>query len=104
VYGLSAKTQHQLKKIFQSFQNIEKVILFGSRAKGDFKEGSDIDFAIVGKNIDLDLLLEIKIKIDELDLVYMIDLVDYESIENAALKEHIDRVGKVFFKRPEARF
>ena len=104
MYGLTQETITQLQDIFSSFNAIEKVILFGSRAKEDFREGSDIDFAVRGKSITLDLLLDIKLQIDALDLPYHIDLIDYESIGNRALKAHIDRVGKVFYEAPEARF
>ena len=104
MYGLTQETITQLQDIFSSFNAIEKVILFGSRAKEDFREGSDIDFAVRGKSITLDLLLDIKLQIDALDLPYHIDLIDYESTNNNALKEHIDRVGKVFYEAPETRF
>lgn len=104
MYGLTQETITRLQDIFSSFNAIEKVILFGSRAKEDFREGSDIDFAVRGKSVTLDLLLDIKLQIDALDLPYHIDLIDYESTDNNALKEHIDRVGKVFYEAPEARF
>ncbi len=97
-YGLSDQTINDLQNVFRSFENIETVILYGSRAKGNFHEGSDIDFAVTGKNIDLSLLHEIELKIDTLFLPYRIDLCNFEDIENNALKDHIKRVGKYFYQ------
>ncbi len=97
-YGLSDQTINDLQNVFRSFENIETVILYGSRAKGNFHEGSDIDFAVIGENIDLSLLHEIELKIDTLFLPYRIDLCNFEDIENNALKAHIERVGKRFYQ------
>lgn len=72
------------------------IILFGSRAKGNFKNGSDIDIAIKSKDLDFHKLMRIKSKLEELDLPYKIDLIDYNTIENEELRNHIDRVGIQF--------
>ncbi|MEW6552586.1 MAG: nucleotidyltransferase domain-containing protein [Campylobacterota bacterium] len=75
------------------------IILFGSRAKGNFKNGSDIDIAIKSKDVDFHKIMRMKSRLDELDLPYKIDLIDYNSIENIELKNHIDRVGIEFKKQ-----
>lgn len=97
-YGLSDQTVSDLQNVFRSFENIETVILYGSRAKGNFHEESNIDFAVTGENIDLSLLHEIELKIDTLFLPYRIDLCNFDDIENHALKSHIERVGKRFYQ------
>ena len=98
-YGLTERTISDLNEVFHSFDDISGVILYGSRAKGDFHEGSDIDFAVIGKDIDLSLLHEVELAIDELCLPYEIDLTNYHTLENRDLISHIDRVGKLFFQR-----
>ncbi len=80
---------------------IEKVILFGSRAKGNYKDGSDIDLAILGKNCTPSLAMEINVKLNEgLPIPYFVDVIDYLSLQHPDLKEHIDRVGIEFYKKP----
>jgi len=76
---------------------IDKGIIFGSRAKGNYKDGSDIDIAIKGENLKLDDILALKVKLDDLDLPYNIDLINYADIKEPDLTEHIDRVGVEFY-------
>ena len=79
---------------------VDEVILFGSRAKGNYKKGSDIDLAIKGVNFSARLALDLKSHInEELPIPYMVDIIDYNSLEQEGLKEHIDRVGIVFYKK-----
>ena len=96
-FGITPKTFDFLMKTFGDFNQIDEVIIFGSRAMGNFKKGSDIDLAMKG-NIDLDTIARLKTKLnDELPIPYLIDIVDYHSISNPALKEHIDKEGKKLF-------
>lgn len=83
----------KIKSSLKNEENIKKIILFGSRAKNSSKKGSDIDLAIVGEGIDFRQLCRVGVKIDELDLPYKVDIVDYYSITNQELRSHIDRVG-----------
>jgi len=83
----------KIKSSLKNEENIKKIILFGSRAKNTSKRGSDIDLAIVGEGIDFRQLCRIGVKLDELDLPYKVDVVDYDSITNQELKSHINRVG-----------
>ncbi len=99
MYALPDTTIQKLQTLFSRYPQIHEVILFGSRAKGEAKKGSDIDLALKGENITFDLLREIEVKIDDLDIPYRIDLIDYNTIENEALKEHIDTIG-ITFKTP----
>lgn len=97
-FGLSEKTTEILKQYFAKIGQIKQVKIYGSRAMGNFRNGSDIDFAIFG-DVDKNLIKQIAYEIDELETPYMFDITNYNTIENAELKEHIDRVGKVFFER-----
>ena len=78
-FGLSDTVIKELQDIFRRHTNIEKVLIFGSRSKGNYRAGSDIDLAVIGKNIDYRLLLDISTEIDDLELLYSIDLLDYRS-------------------------
>ena len=97
-FGLSEKTEELLKAYFVQIPQIDKVKIYGSRAIGNYRNGSDIDFALYG-DVDKELIKKISFELDELQTPYMFDLTDYKTIQNEKLKGHIDRVGKVFFKR-----
>jgi len=98
-YGLSSITIEKLKLLFFKYNSIEKVILYGSRAKGNYREGSDIDLTIKGDNIDSSDLINIKSEIDDLLLAYKVDLSIYTHLTNNDLKNHILRVGKLFYEK-----
>ncbi len=96
-FGLKEQTINKIVKVFQSFPEIEQVILYGSRAKGTNKPGSDIDLTIKGKNLNLQLINKIDLELDDLLLAYTFDLSIYNQIDNSDLLEHIKRVGKDFY-------
>lgn len=96
-FGISEKSYLLLVETFAKYTQIEEVILFGSRAKGNYKNGSDIDLAIKGKNCTESLAFDLSGYVnEELPIPYMVDVLDYNSLRNQDLKEHIDRVGKNF--------
>lgn len=97
--GLSEATQLQLIEILQRHPLIEKVVIYGSRAMGNFKPGSDIDLTIIGEELGLKDLLKIQSDLDDLLLPYKIDLSLFHQLDNVGLKDHIQRVGKVFYSR-----
>lgn len=99
MYGLKQKIINDLKTIFSEFDNIEKVILYGSRAKGNYKNGSDIDLTFYGNDLNLKTIYAIEDKIEELNLIYTFDLSIFNQIDNQNLIEHINRVGKVFYQK-----
>jgi len=98
-FGLADTVIKKMESVFETNPRIEKAVLFGSRAKGNFKEGSDIDLAIKGSDFTFDDLLKLSGKLDDLNLVYKIDLLDYAKISEPDLKDHINRVGMEFYKR-----
>lgn len=97
-FGLSDTVIDELQEVFRRHPNIQKVLIFGSRAKGNFREGSDIDLAAIGYNLNYNLLLAILTEIDDLELLYSVDLLDYQKTLNTPIGEHIDRVGQVFYQ------
>lgn len=87
--GLSEK---HLQLIVETLKqaDIDRAVVFGSRAKGNWRENSDIDIAVFGEGVNVGLLVA---QLDELPMPYKFDIVDYNSINSCALREHIDRVG-----------
>lgn len=99
MYGLQSHTIKAIQKIFAEHPAIRKAILYGSRAKGNYRNGSDIDITLIGEMLTLSEQFQIEIKLDDLLLPYKVDLSIYHKIENCDLKEHINRVGKVFYEK-----
>lgn len=97
-YGLSDTVVKELQNVFRGYDNVQRVIIFGSRAKGNYRIGSDVDLAVVGDSIGYSQLLDMKCKIDDADLLYKVDLVDYNKNKNTPIGAHIDRVGKIFYQ------
>ncbi len=95
-YTLDNKTLSYLTSIFQHHPEINKVVLFGSRAKGTSKPCSDIDLAVDGISNALQIE-SLALELDELPLPYKFDLKSFVGIQNVALKEHIDRVGIIIY-------
>ena len=96
--GLPPTTIQALESVFKQFAAIDRVVLYGSRALGTHKPGSDIDLALFGSEVTPDLIASIAILIDDLLLPYTLDLTAYALIDNDALREHIDRVGIELFQ------
>ena len=97
-FGLSDRVIEELQAVFHRHPNIDKVLIFGSRAKGNYREGSDIDLAALGMGLDYAQLLQILAEIDDLGLLYSVDLLDYHKTINTPIGDHIDRVGQVCYQ------
>ena len=97
-FGLSDTVIKELQDVFHRHANIEKVLIFGSRSKGNYRAGSDVDLALIGQNIDYRQILDIYTEIDDLELLYSIDLLDYQTKVGTPIGDHIDRVGQVFYE------
>lgn len=102
VFGLPAAAIAQLRAVFAGWPAISRVLLYGSRAKGNYRPGSDIDLTIEADGLSLVQLLAIENQIDDLLLPWMVDLSLREQIENPSLLEHIARVGVPFYVRDTA--
>jgi predicted nucleotidyltransferase len=98
-FGLDDKTQEKIKSVFAKFTEINTVVLYGSRAKGNYRPGSDIDLTIKDSSLNLTQLNAVKSALDDLSTPYMFDLSIYEQLTSAELIEHINRVGVVFYEK-----
>lgn len=98
-YGLLKKDIDSLVSIISVNDKVDKIVLFGSRAKGNFATGSDIDLALKGHLLKLNDILNLKIKTDNLSLPYKIDLIIYDCIDEPDLINHINRVGIILYER-----
>lgn len=102
-FGLSEQQKAQLIACFDMHLKQGKVIVYGSRAKGNFTPRSDLDLAIQSANADRHLLATLIADIMESDFPYLCDIFYLEEIKNPRLLDHIKRVGKVLYEKPESR-
>ncbi len=99
MYGLSERAVKKIIGVLEQKPETSKAVLFGSRAKGNFRNGSDIDLVLFGEKLDLKVLFKLETALYDLMLPWKIDLVLFPTITNHKLKEHIHSVGKVFFEK-----
>ena len=98
-FGLKETMIQKIHSIFKKYPEVQKIILYGSRAKGNYKNGSDIDLTLIGESLTYKIIGNIENDLDELYLPYTFDISIYHLLENDKLLDHIGRVGKVFYER-----
>jgi uncharacterized protein len=96
-FGLPPTTLHTIRHILAGVPAVKKAVIYGSRAKGTHRPGSDIDLTLFGNGLDLDTLGQIACQLDESPIPYLVDLSVFDQIDHPALREHIERVGQVFY-------
>ncbi len=99
-FGLKDETIRKIREVFACYPDVERVLLYGSRAKGNFKPGSDIDLTMFGKTLTMRHLRDIAEALDNRLLPYTIDLSIFAQLEHRELREHIERVGQLFYSKP----
>ncbi len=92
-FGLNENTLTSIINCLSNYHNIDSAILYGSRAKGNYKDGSDIDITLKGANLTLNDILKLENEIDDLLLPYKFDISIFHQINNIDLIDHINRVG-----------
>ncbi len=99
-FGIYENTFLLMTEAFKSFTEIEKVIIYGSRAMGNHKKGSDIDLAIVGEKVDAHTVKKLSVTLnEELPLPYYFDVLDYHALSNPELSQHIGQEGKLLYAK-----
>lgn len=97
--GLTKEEIANINAVFAKYRQIEKVVIYGSRAMGNYKPASDIDLTLIGKDIDLSLQLKIESELDDLMLPMKFDISIFDQLGNPEFIDHINRVGKEFYRR-----
>jgi predicted nucleotidyltransferase len=97
-FGLSDRDMKTIATIFQRYPEAQIVFIFGSRAKGTYKLGSDIDLAIMNEGVNDTLVSKLKSDFEDSSLPYRVDLVNFHATDRSDLKDHIQRVGKLFYE------
>ena len=97
-FGLTPATLDTIRRILAAVPAVKKAVVYGSRAKGTHRPGSDIDLTLFGDALDLDTLGQIATRLDESPIPYQVDLSIFKLIEHAGLREHIQRVGKPLYE------
>jgi uncharacterized protein len=100
-HGLSEATVDKITGVLAQFPEISQAIIYGSRAKGNFKPGSDIDLTLHGDRLTSKLCNDIAQALDDLLLPYMIDLSVFALLSHPELEAHINRVGRTLYKRAD---
>lgn len=100
-FGLDSATLKKIRQVLSAHEEIDKAILYGSRAKGNFRVGSDIDLTLVGEMLTYRALLAISNELDDLLLPYTFDLSLYHELDNPELIDHIERIGQPMYERTE---
>ena len=97
-FGLKQTIIEKINAVFANYATIEQAILYGSRAKGCYRQGSDIDLTLKGNvtNEDFNKLWQ---KLDDSYIPYKFDISIYSNLKSENLIEHINQVGKIFYKR-----
>jgi predicted nucleotidyltransferase len=99
-YGLKEATIRKICAVFAKFPQVDQAVLYGSRAKGNYKNGSDIDLTLCGDaDLTLNVLYQIMHALDDLLLPYTIDLSIFSDIGDPDVVEHIRRVGVTFYAK-----
>jgi len=99
MYGLTAIEIENIQSIFSTFEEVSEVIIYGPRAKGYYRNNSDIDLTIKGDNLDLSSMYRMEEKLDDLMLPYKLNLSLVDKIENKDLHAHIQKRGLIFHKK-----
>jgi predicted nucleotidyltransferase len=98
-FGLDSATIHKINAVFAKYPEIEAVIIYGSRAKGNYREGSDIDITLKGENVSDKTRSNVWLDIDNLNTPYLFDISVFKGLDSQSLIEHIQRVGQILYKK-----
>ena len=99
-YGLPESAIEKIHSVFSAYPEVERAILYGSRAKNNYSNGSDIDLTLVGnEDLSRQVMFRILDDLEDLLLPYKFDLSLYEDIEDPEVIDHIERLGVSFYNR-----
>jgi predicted nucleotidyltransferase len=96
-FGLTEDTIEKFHSVFRKYPEIEEVIIYGSRAKGNYREGSDIDITLRGEDLTEAIRSKVWLDLDELNTPYLVDLSVFHTLTSESLINHIQRIGMLFY-------
>lgn len=96
-FGLTEKEISMLKNLFISISEIEKVFIYGSRSQNTYKKTSDIDLAFVLQKDTINIIAKLRLEMDELPIIYEIDLIDVTEIPEGNFKDEFERTKQIFY-------
>ena len=103
-FGLKGTDLENIISVISQHPEVEEAYIFGSRALGNFKRGSDVDIALKGEKLNFEITTHIGYLLNEETIMpYKFDVLNYHTINNTDLSRHIDRVGIDFFTRQSIR-
>lgn len=100
-FGLNEQSIRIITDILKKYPEIEQAIIYGSRAKGNYRIGSDIDLTFKGQHLNQTILGKIRLDLEDSSLPYLFDLSIYHELTHENFIQHIDRVGQQFYQRTE---
>lgn len=99
-FGLLETDIEFILETLKNQPKVEHALIFGSRAKGNFKDGSDVDIALKGKKLDFDAVSQVSYLLnEETNMPYKFDVLNYHTIKEPDLVAHIDRLGIEIYSR-----
>ena len=99
MFGLRSKDIELLIEVLRRYPDVEEAVVFGSRAMGNYKPGSDVDIALK-ENLEPDTCGDIAVEFNErMPLPYKFDVIVYQDISHKPFIEHIDCYGKTLYKK-----
>jgi len=102
MFGLRKSDLEYIIEFLKSQQEVEEAVIYGSRAKGNFRNGSDVDIALMGKSVSRSNVLQTSFALNEESAMpYKFDVLDFNTIENNNLRDHILRAGKLFYSKKD---
>lgn len=99
--GLSARDIRTIEAILDKYSSIRNTFIFGSRAKGTFSSGSDVDLAIMDNGVTENDLRHLQSDLEDSNLPYFVDIVYYPTLTHKELINHIDRVGRPLYQKDQ---
>lgn len=97
--GLKERNRTKIRQVLASYPEVERAVLFGSRATGTYRPGSDVDLVLAGDDLTHSALGAIGAAMEATTVPQMVDLVLWDSIGNRVLEDHINTVGVEFYVR-----
>ena len=100
MFGLSNDIIRKIQTVLSTFPKIDTALIYGSRAKGNYRDDSDIDIALLGKDLSVENTVKPLVsKLEGIDCPHLFDITIYEKIDCPTVKKYVDEWGKIIYKK-----